>query len=511
MILIKEVLLFVTALSLTELSRSADCDFRVLLNSGTDTSIRVENTTIRTLTPQFFGFNLELVEFQNSLWDSSAGRVRSSIVPFLRRFPGAVYRYPGGTVANNFDWKAAVGPFSERTKQKIVDWQAPQIVQFGPAEYLRFVQEVGGTAWYVVNLHGSLDGAQDIGALVSSASQLAQTMKDERSKGLPAVFRWELGNELDRGKYLWPPSKYIESSKAVSTALRRNYEDADFVGMAQDWAHTGFTIAGTDYNTVIALGLRGRLNEFSAHAYYDGPPWGPILPRVVDQICKNNTAARHGSPESVVWVTEHGRTPTGTPDDPSWKTRWPQTGSLGAAISAADMMVSLVREKRILGGFIHSLHGTSGPWPMFHKQPDGEYRPSVVFWAMLLLRETMQKNVLKTSIVTSNSSRDEVGYDANAVVLSNDDQSKFSLWMVNRGKNELVPRFQIPFLADKRISVKYAQLTSSNPASNNYTDPYKIFPARKEVLVDVSHTGEFALTVPANAVYVAEIQTAPIR
>lgn len=482
-----------------------------MLGDKNVTTVRVESVGIRKLSPQFFGFNLELVEFQNSLWNSIDRRVEPSVVEYLRRFPGAVYRYPGGTVANNFDWKAATGALSSRPAQKIVDWQAAKTVQFGPAEYLDFVKEVSGTAWYVVNLHGAISRADQLENLTSSLSQLAIYMGNQRSKGMPSIFRWELGNELDRGRYRWHAAKYVNVSREIAGVLRSSYKDAEIVGMTQDWEHTGASIAGINYNTEVGRELKREVREFAGHAYYDGAPWGPAVPRVLRQLCKNLDSVRQGAPNSVMWVTEHGRTPVGTPNDSGWKSNWPQTGDLGAAISVADMMISLAHTQNIQGAFVHSLHGTSGPWPMFHKQPDGTLRPSTVYWAMVLLREGLLDDVLKTNVRTSNDAVNGVGYDTNTVVLSNLDRSRFSVWMVNRGQEMSVAKFHIPSLSGKRVVVKLAHLSGSNPTDANYVNPYKIFPVRGEMLVDVSLRGEFSLSVPAYSVFVAGLEISPAR
>src|SRR5690606_19566158 len=57
----------------------------------------------------FFGFNLESVEFQLSLWDPKERRVHPEALEVLRSFEGAVYRFPGGTTANYYRWADGTG------------------------------------------------------------------------------------------------------------------------------------------------------------------------------------------------------------------------------------------------------------------------------------------------------------------------------------------------------------------------------------------------------------------
>lgn len=465
--------------------------------------IRVDRVALRDITPQFFGFNLELVEFQNSLWDSKNKRVLPNVIGYLQRFPGAVYRYPGGTVSNHFDWKGAVGPISSRFPQKLVDWQAPKIVEFGLLEYLSFVRDVNGVAWYVSNLNGSFFSELNLDELSSSSAELATFMSEQRTKKLPDIFRWELGNELDRGRYRWPASKYSTVAKEISGAIRENYEGAKLVGMTQDWSHTGASVFGVNYNNTVAKHLENDINEFAGHAYYEGKPWGPSSKTVIHQIGKNLNEVNLGSPNFVFWVTEHGRAPVGTPSDPGWQSNWPQTADLGAALFVADMMISLARTEKVGGAFIHSLHGTSGPWPMFHKASNGTFQPSSVYWSMLLLREGLLEDVLKTNLVEGNNIDDSL---SNSIVLSNKRRSRYSIWAVNRSQSKLLNTYKIPLLAGKRVTLKYSYLTGSGPKDSNYIESYNIFPRRYQIVVDVGIAGDFVLDVPGNSVCVVTVE-----
>ncbi len=151
--------LFVLTVSLlaAEGAEAVDCQYLLRPVSGSTYEVTADTfTTIRKLQPEFFGFNIEWVEFQLSLWDSATQRVKPDAVEFLKALPGAVYRYPGGTVSNYFEWRNAIGDVRLRKAQSAVPWTGPPlVVQFGLVEYLKFVQSVGGRPWYVLNLYGS--------------------------------------------------------------------------------------------------------------------------------------------------------------------------------------------------------------------------------------------------------------------------------------------------------------------------------------------------------------------
>jgi hypothetical protein len=484
------------------------CDSNIQLSNKLLTEIAVKDKTLRVMTPQFFGFNLELAEFENSLWDATKNKVDDKIAKYLQRFPGAVYRYPGGAQANYFDWKAAVGPALLRPAQQIADYQTARSVQFGPAEYLGFVKEVKGTPWMVVNLFGALPDAISVDAMAGSAAEMAAFFEQQAIGGMPRIFRWELGNELDRGKIKWSPARYSSVAKTVADAIGGNYKDAQFVGMAQDWQQTGTKGNDESFNTYVGRELKRTTKEFAGHLYYDGAPWGPPTPTVLRQMCKNiKELAGDGFSDSM-WITEHGRTPIGTPDDPNWKKNWPQTANLAAAISVADVMISLARNENVNGAFVHSLHGTSGPWPMFHKATDGAFYPSAVYWSLAALREVALEHVLDTTLTTPDTGSTQIPYDVNAALFSTQDRSRFSGWLVNRGSGDATVKINSPAMAGKKVTLTLTELTGANLNVSNYVDQYSLLPKQRTEQQNVNANGDLTITLQRYSVTALKIEGA---
>jgi hypothetical protein len=69
---------------------------------------------LRLIEPHYFGFSFVWVEFHDSLWNDFTGRVDGTAIRCLKDFPGAVYRYPGGTESNYFDWNGRRARIWER-------------------------------------------------------------------------------------------------------------------------------------------------------------------------------------------------------------------------------------------------------------------------------------------------------------------------------------------------------------------------------------------------------------
>nr|MBA3564569.1 hypothetical protein [Gammaproteobacteria bacterium] len=271
------------------------------------------------LPPTLFGFNVQHYNFQNDLWDEEKRAAADSILSAMTFFPGAIYRYPGGLVANRFQWKETIGPVPERGLQKVVKSGPARRVLFGVEEFLQFVESVGGQPWYVLNLAGwdteSMFRELPEQTMTESNAELAKLMK----ASLGTVPRYyQLGNELDRAEYQWPHDKYVQRARSTMAAIQAIDPDARFVAFLRDfdWKYKGGAGNGSvsGYEQFIADVLQGlpSVNNFSLHFYYDDPgmaekykqiPWRlNQFQRAIDAASRHREGRRPN-----VWITEHAR------------------------------------------------------------------------------------------------------------------------------------------------------------------------------------------------------------
>ncbi len=480
------------------------CPFQVLVKSGTSSAITVDaEQTIRRLAPEFFGFNLEWVEFQGSLWDMSSGKVRADVADWLRAFPGAVYRYPGGTIANSMDWRDTVGDLAKRPPRKFVSWTGPFPARFGLDEYLNFVRDVNGQAWYVANIYGGANGEVSPRTLATQAGQLSAYLAKKRQDGLPGILRWELGNELDRGEYRWLPEKLAVTAKQVASEIRRGDPQAKFVALMQEYPAQGDAgITASQYNRKLATSLREQVSEYAMHVYYDGKPGGQPVPSRVRSICEAVADARNVAPKRTpaIWLTEHARVPPNAWVDPNWKSSWPRTGDLEAAIGVADMMIAAAQIPEVQGTFVHALHGTDGPWPLFHKEEGGGMHPGAVYWGLRILRDSMLADVLPTTTTSPNHSDYDGGYDLRTVVMADAERRKYSIWAVNRSGQSVTVQLGIPAVKDMKLAGKHVWLSDGNPRANNYLDGRHLQPNEHPVELTFDQAGNATVTLPPYSV-----------
>lgn len=485
-----------------------------VLAAAAPAAVVSSDAPLRMIEPHFFGFNFVWVEFQDSLWNDAAGRVDEGAVKWLRAFPGAVYRYPGGTESNHFDWKVAVGPKDQRMPRKAVKWKGPTVTRFGLDEYLDFVREVGGQPWYVANLFGEYGKELDPQKLAEEAAQLAAYLKNKSPAGGP-ILRWELGNELDRGEYHWGADKYIDASRRVAAAIRGADPQARFVAIMEDYAahwRWGWTSAA-EYNRKVAAALASHVTEYAQHSYYDGVnvevPYS--VGKRVAQICENIEAAetaRAGGGPVGIWVTEHTRQPVkSSGKNPDWKANWSASANLQAALGVADFMIAASQVREINGLFVHALHALDAPWPLFHRtKGSAQVHPSAVYWALDVLRQGMESEVLCTTSHSANAGGYPGGYDFRASIMANPERTRWVVWSVNRAPKAQTIALRIPALAGKSAKASLRVLADDHLNANNYGAGDRLRPRDLpgQVLV-FDKAGRAALALPAQSIAAARL------
>ncbi|WP_413116689.1 alpha-L-arabinofuranosidase C-terminal domain-containing protein [Streptomyces sp. CY1] len=133
------------------------------------------------------------------MWDSEHNRPAPGIVEKIKKAGVGMIRYPGGTSANLFNWRVAVGPQGSRGRQIEGKQGATVDSRFGPDEYMAFIREVGATPQIMAPFAGSApDEIADWVAYMNAPQ--GTTWGDLRARnGHPepyGVRYWEIGNEL---------------------------------------------------------------------------------------------------------------------------------------------------------------------------------------------------------------------------------------------------------------------------------------------------------------------------
>jgi len=477
------------------------CGDAIKVPRGDENTLRANAAVAtRTIDPSFFGFNLEWLEFQTALWDSTRRRVLPGVISIFRGFPGAIYRFPGGTNSNHLSWRDSVGPVSARPERKQVPWSRPLRAEFGLDEYLQFVKDVRGQAWYVANLYGALGESFPLTDLAASAGQLANHTAKRAHEGLPPILRWELGNELDRGTIKWSPVRFADAALQVSAAIASADPASRFVHLQQEYpAQSDRGYSASRYNKEFRLALARLKPEFAMHFYYDGPPDMPPVEFFLKQLCDVvDSAKAEGSPGNV-WITEHGRVPGDFwPKTP--KVLWPETANLTAAISMADMMIALTQVPEARGAFAHALVPSSSPWPMVHPRSSGAVDPSVTLLGLKVLRQNMLPEVLPAIQRSAGSGTLGANYQVRSAVLTDSARQHYSVWSINRSHASQLLGFT---LQNAPGLVRYEgseSISDEQSNASNYLTGTRVVIEKNQVTVLPKAAGVWAISLPPNSV-----------
>jgi hypothetical protein len=457
------------------------------------------NQVARTISPVFFGFNMEWVDFQQDIWDSNSKTVKPGVIAWMKPFSGAPYRYPGGTGSNYLDWQETIGQVQDRPLRKHTDWLPAFSPNFGFDEYLSFVKEVNGSAWVVLNIYGEYSGESDKQVLAERAARWAEYAARKSVDGYPAVLRWELGNELDRGNTKWPPDKYVEVARQVSHAVKQKKPDAEFVGMLQDWpAQKKYSV--NKYNQIVMNGLKGTTQDFAHHLYYEGLNWETVSQRMAVACNTVEFAKRENIKTRKLWITEHARNLHDGATVEERKRNWRKTANLESALIAAEAYIAATQLPEIESLFLHSFGTAHGPWPLFHGEKNGGLHPSTVYWGIRILRDSLLDVVLVSETQSRDDEKSLGGHDVRATVLTNSTRDRYTVWAVNLAGKSTPLKLNFPALKGKSPMLRHTFISDSNKEANNYISDSRVQPQHSENKVNFDLHGSTQVELPAYSV-----------
>jgi alpha-L-arabinofuranosidase len=201
------------------------------------TEIRVHaDSVMQKASPEVFGnsviFDGGTMGFNewvsNQAEYDEAERTWNHYLSYLSELGPTVLRYPGGLTANTFYWKDGIGPFTQRNP----NYSGRGIPQtFGTDEFLRYCEELGAKAIFVVNVSktGTRPGtfqdaadwveycnAPDNGSNPGGGTDWAARRASNGHKEPYGVKYWELGNEETYPGF----EDYAQRVNAYSAAMK---------------------------------------------------------------------------------------------------------------------------------------------------------------------------------------------------------------------------------------------------------------------------------------------------
>lgn len=457
-----------------------------------------------------FGFNVPWMNFQRGYWRQ--GQVRPEVIDWLKPFRGAVYRYPGGSWSNSFEWKEAVGPLESRALQ--YTYSGPTKAEFGFGEFLDFVKAVEGVPLVTTNLKGTRKTPwNDAEASRSNAEWVQYAVQREGKAGdgghspfcqegkkCPVEW-WELGNELDWGEEAWTGEQYASRARAVGQAMKKIDPGISLIAHTASSPWSAKRTVGTkekasEFDRAVGRGLGDITYGYAYHPYYDGMS----VPAVNDYMVRaaNNLAVANAPPR--IFITEHGRWPS-RPKFGKWQTNWVQTGNLGGAVATADYLLSQTMIPNVQATMWHAL-GALGPWQLFYLDPDtDELFPSVVYWGLRVLREGLLDDAMNVNVSSPNTTGYRGGYDVRAVFMREGAGTRYSLMTVNRSAREQQARLSIPQWAGRSVNARQYYITGANGKEANVKeDKDRVVMQDRPIVIRFDAKGEASVDLPAISV-----------
>lgn len=196
--------------------------------TASETTIQVSGTPSAAPVPAaIIGANGRWPKDELGGWQADTGSPDPTLATLARRTRLAVVRYPGGTVANLFRWRNAIGPQAQRSCQiggGFVGGAEPYDSVYGPDEQQRFVSDIGArTLMMTPEVESSAANAADfveymnarLGTNPGGATPWAAVRARNGHAAPYGVTWWEIGNEPAHAK-----ERYWRSSDDA-TALRQ--------------------------------------------------------------------------------------------------------------------------------------------------------------------------------------------------------------------------------------------------------------------------------------------------
>ncbi|MFG1625264.1 hypothetical protein [Kribbella sp. NPDC049227] len=240
--------------------------------------VMADGTPAPTIEPAIFGANARWIDDELGAWDPATHGPAAGFADAAAAARLDLIRYPGGTVANFFDFKSAIGPVGQRGCQTSGGFAAVRFGAisgarngFGPDEEEALVSAIGAKTMVMVPSinQKSADAADYVEYMNSPSDGTASNPNGgtdwaevRAANGHPAPYGikiWEYGNEpfLDGQRY-WRDEdqqvrvkQFIEGGWSRQTAASVTYQNDDglFTGCDLVNRRTGTGAADQTYRT----------------------------------------------------------------------------------------------------------------------------------------------------------------------------------------------------------------------------------------------------------------------
>ena len=160
------------------------------------------------ISPLLYGVNHRYGYNGYGMWDPQGRQVYPQFVQRVVDAGLSAVRFPGGTIANLYHWKRAIGPVAERELNVHGGSGEPLTNEFGPDEFGGFIDEVGAAGTMTVNFAtGDAEEAADwveymtspVGSNPRGGTAWAEVRADNGHPQPYDIPYWDIANEPSFG------------------------------------------------------------------------------------------------------------------------------------------------------------------------------------------------------------------------------------------------------------------------------------------------------------------------
>ena len=485
-------ILILSALSFISLADACSNDPTISCNNN-QTKVLIgdvlADTTNRDVN-KFLGLHALFWAFQADLYANTPSKVSPKAVSILKNSGVGFIRYGGGV--NEIDWHGCMGWVMERPKQQLVSWSPPMRCIFGLAEYEQLNDELNlSSTWHIANVVGFEGKLKPIEFLAKDARDRALLIK-QLSNGRQRY--WELGNEIDRDTLRWNAAKIIERELPVAEAIKKSDPDAKLILPLLEYSPPWINNAN-EHNRTLVRAHKQLVNDYALHLYYDNLPWGPsVANRLASVRNVSNIIKKEQINEPGIWITEHARTPPGTPIEKDWNKGWVQTGNHDAVIATADFLAGLSQIPMVRGAAWHGQGLKVGPWTFIDVTQNNELVDTRISRLYEMLKPLYQYQTLFTSTSTISEPNLPGNYAVRATAFSDKNDktnTKYIVWLINRSnKPQKVTLSKKSFAQSGLIKIEQTNMTqtydTTMPPANLPVLKLSIKPVNGEINVDLA-------------------------
>jgi alpha-N-arabinofuranosidase len=314
---------------------------------------------VRTVPRTLFGVNVENMWNANGAWNPWKQAPNEELLGLAKGLNASLYRFPGGTLGDFYDWRDGVGPRAKRPKKQPITGEGdPQPNDFGTDEALDFAKRANGKL--LISVNAGTGTSEDAEAWVRYVRERSAKDADQ------SVTWWEVGNELyhkgeDKASSVgMTPVEYAKKFLAFSKAMRtadpkirvgaiglENYGPYQF-NSYRGWNETVLRQAGKEidffavHNSYAPVGIPHDTDLRTAYATMLGAP--ELIRANLKTV--SNQIDKHAGPRGkdiVIAVTEWGPLFHIDPKSPYIL----HTKTLGSALYTASVLKVYMETPRV--------------------------------------------------------------------------------------------------------------------------------------------------------------------